>query len=223
MAVAMPVDFYEDDFIRHTGRYSSGDYKRRNQILAKLISQHNPQCVFEFAGSTGQLAEMILSNPNIRVYDWTDFSKEALELSQKRLSQFKNCTLNIMDIDVNYALVNWHKYDTVISTSLEHLAKDREIISSIKPSTKVFLCLPNFGEGGHVRYFKNREQIENRYGDLMDILWFQVYYERHLMNQVKRFLDWLGLLDLIRNHLHLFKRGVRKKWLLYAVRRNNQV
>lgn len=212
-------NFYDEDFLKHKGTYSKGDYKRRNKILAKQICKCNPERVFEFAGSEGQLAEMVLSlKPNV-IYDWTDFSKQALKLSQVHLSRFKNCRLKILDIDQNYGLVDWQQYDVVVSTSLEHLVNDRGIIGSIKPCTYVFLCLPNFDAPGHIRYFKTWKEIDDRYSDLLNIIWVRVYYEKPLMNYVKRFLDWIGILELLRKRLHIFKRGVVKKWLIHAIRK----
>lgn len=60
---------------------------------------------------------------------------------------------------------------------LEHLDKDIEIILKIKRNTKVYFSVPNFNSEGHVRVFKNENDIVERYKDCFifnDIFTFQI-------------------------------------------------
>jgi len=170
------AEWYDDDFKRHPGWYCRGHYRRRNQIFAEMISKYVPKRVFEFAGAEGQLAQFILQRcPQIEYYLWSDFSKEALKEAYPKLKRFKNCEMQLLDMEKDLDKIPWDVFDCVISTSLEHISNDIAIMEHIKPKTLVCLALPDFDWEGHVRYFPTKESVIQRYHKYLNFIEFKIH------------------------------------------------
>jgi len=218
-----PSSYYDEDFRKQAQKYFVGNYKRRNMLVAKLVTELKPRSIFHFAAAEGQLSRFILErNPQIKLYHWTDFSPEAYRISHEHLKYFPNLVMTLLDIDKDYAKVEWQNYDMVISSSLEHIVHDREIIQSIKPETLVVLSLPSFTSKGHVRFFPNLANILQRYGDLLEWIYLDslITKPKNWYRQLARtIIVKLGLSNLFirkeymhqENKLHIViaKRGIK--------------
>ena len=55
---------------------------------------------------------------------------------------------------------------------------DRKIIKSIEKDKRIIASVPSFDSAGHIRMFKNKKEIINRYKDLIKIN----RIEEHVMN-----------------------------------------
>jgi hypothetical protein len=51
----------------------------------------------------------------------------------------------------------------IVLEVLEHIEQDREIISSIMGNKEVIFSVPNFDSFGHVRFFRDENQVKERY------------------------------------------------------------
>ena len=60
-------------------------------------------------------------------------------------------------------------FNVFICISLEHIEKDLEIISKLKPGTIVSICSPNFDCDGHVRHFESMEVFRSRYEHVINV------------------------------------------------------
>ncbi len=169
MILSLPAEHYGADFAaKGFNYYSSGHYRVRNAAFCEMIKRLQPRVVFEFCGAEGDLAEMLLQTcPTIECYHHTDFCKEVVEYTEKRLRrQNTPHTVTLLDIDHDWKAVPWSKYDLVVSTALEHVNHDLEIIQSIPKGCHVALCLPAHKWEGHVRCFANWREIKERYPTL---------------------------------------------------------
>jgi len=159
-----------DAYQQPAAKFARGVYHARNRRLAELVAAGGPRRIFEFAAGSYDLARLILDrDPAIETYRWSDFAPRCIAESRKILAGYPACTLEELDIDADYAAVDWSAYDTVICVSLEHLARDREILEAIAPQTRVFLSLPRFGAPTHLRWFNGELQIRRRYAELIAI------------------------------------------------------
>lgn len=145
-------------------RYGRSPYKERNQRLAIMVKQADPKKVFEFAGSGGHLAKEILDTvQGITLYHHSDFADVAVTYARNLLKQYLNCEISKIDIDASYKNVNWSFYDCFVTTSLEHLEHDLEIIGKMPSNSKFLFSVPDFPSADHIRVFKNREAVVERY------------------------------------------------------------
>ncbi len=170
-AQAQPPEFYAADFKQKGWEwYGTGNYRYRNLVLAEMIKKLQPKHIFEFAGAEGDLTEMLLRTcPTIEYYKFSDFCSDAVEHVTKH---FDHCGFNTpwhaetLDIDKAYKTVPWHQYDLIVSTALEHIVNDTQIIDAIPKGTRVALCLPQTLWEGHVRAFPTWASIKERYPSL---------------------------------------------------------
>ncbi len=169
-AKGQPPEFYERDFQKQGfDYYSSGHYRLRNVVFAEMIKRLQPRSVFEFAGAEGDLAELILKTcQSVEQYDFSDFTASAVEHTAKRLSKYGSTrhTCVCLDIDKEWRRVQWGKYDLVVSTALEHVVHDLQIVECIPRGCRVALCLPAMKWEGHVRAFQDWKAVRDRYPTL---------------------------------------------------------
>ena len=166
-----PQAWYEDIMTREWGRYSRGAYVKKDQMMVSILKPHAPKRVFEPCGAEGNLARMMVESiPSIEEYALSDFVNFAVERMSESLADLPKITVTRIDIDEEYAGIDFRRFDLFLCTAFEHLVNDREILQALSKGTKVALCLPNFGGKGHVRLFRTFEEIESRYGDLVHIL-----------------------------------------------------
>jgi len=156
--------------------FNSGVHVERAKALASLVAAAKSSVIFEFAAGGSILCSEILSLLPKASYTWSDFSISALEHAQKQLaacSFFPNnrrrVSFHNIDIDAGYHNINFENVDAVVCVSLEHLEHDREILQSLPKGKKVFLSIPNIDAEDHIRVLKTPKEIQERYGDILDI------------------------------------------------------
>lgn len=169
MGKALSSSWYETVMTDMT-IYGKRTYKTRNDKLARWVKQVSPKRVFEFAGSGGFLAKVIIDTvPGIEFYHHSDFADVAVNFARNLLKDYGNCLVEKIDIDNEYNEVDWGNYDAFITISLEHLDNDLEIINKIPSGRPFFFCVPNFGGKEHVRFFPDENSIIERYSSLLHV------------------------------------------------------
>lgn len=223
------MNFYDEDFKVAGDTYNSGAYETRNIELSKTINSHDVKRIVEFAGCEGNLAKHILENDKIEKYYFSDFSLFAIMYAKDILWGDNRVFFEQIDADRQYTKLHGMDYDTFVCTSFEHLENDLKIINILKPGTMVFLSLPNFDTKGHVRFFRNREDIIDRYSFFMDII--EIKEMRHslsstvLMEWVRGWLfdnKYSYFLHKIQGWFGITIEGNRKKFNVVA-KRNERV
>jgi len=171
MTVKQPQSWYEEIMTREWGRYSRGAYVQKDRTMVSMLKPHAPKRVFEPCGAEGNLARMMVESiPSIEEYVLSDFVNFAVQKMTESLADFPQVRVMRIDIDEEYAGIDFQRFDLFVCTSLEHLVHDREVLQALSPGTRLGLCLPNFGGKGHIHLFRSFEEIESRYGDLIRIL-----------------------------------------------------
>ena len=118
-------------------KISSKWYIRRNDLYKKVASLiPKSSKILDIGCGSGYLSTLI--SDDVISYTGIDFSKVAIEQANR------NKTDKIKFIMGDIFEVNWGEYDTVVLMEiLEHIDKDIEILSKIKPGAFVILTVPN--------------------------------------------------------------------------------
>lgn len=133
--------------------------------VLKELRRKKVRRILEVGCGNGALAHMIISKTNID-YRGFDFSPVAIRKAGARTKHPE--FFFVADARDRSAYVG--DYDCIICTEvLEHLEADLEVIS-IWNVGLIYICsLPNFHSKTHVRYFESEEDVEKRYGCLLEI------------------------------------------------------
>ena len=113
----------------------------------------------------GQFAEYLKAHGFSGTYCGIDFSGEAIQQARRRCPdyQFLQARLPLDDP------AQTPEHDTVICLEvLEHVEKDTDILQSIMPGKFIIASVPNFDSLGHVRYFRDAEQVRARYAPFFE-------------------------------------------------------
>lgn len=134
--------------------------------VLKLVTKDDK--ILEIGCGAGQLAKMLIYG-GFKYVKGFDFSKEAIKLCKANLpSEYHDKFIigNVYEEDVYQ-----EDFNTVICCEVfEHLDDDVEVLSNIKKNSKIIFTVPNFDSKSHVRFFKTREEIKERYQDVVKIV-----------------------------------------------------
>jgi len=103
-------------------------------------------------------------NVTINAYD---FSNEAISQAKERNKTNKNITFHIEDLK-NTNLKDRGTFFTAFEF-LEHIEWDLDIISKISSGSTIIFSVPSYDAKGHVRFFNNEKEVENRYSKLLNL------------------------------------------------------
>lgn len=130
------------------------------QIALVMIKDIENPKILEIGCGTGQFAKM-LWDKNIHDYLGVDFSESAIRIARSLSPQ----KFEVADIR-NYQVSN--ENNTILFLEvLEHLCDDLSVIKKIPLDKTVIISLPRFDDPGHVRIFKRKEDVIDRYGQLI--------------------------------------------------------
>lgn len=108
-----------------------------------------------------------LKNINYKNYLDIDFADKVLEFSKKRFPDY-----NFMIGDLSnreFLKETFKKFNFFVCFEvLEHINLDLELIEEIPQGNEFIFSVPNFDCKGHVRFFKNFNEIKERYSHLLN-------------------------------------------------------
>jgi GT2 family glycosyltransferase len=161
-------------FEQWAGRYGRDFYRVRNELVSDMLAAARPRQVLEFACAGGFLARLLLERlPSIDAYTCTNFSSRMSAYCAEQLAAFPVCRVKVLDADVlrssDLAEELRRGYDTVITTSLEHIQFDVELVRALPAGTRFIFSVASFDDPEHFRWFTDEEAIRGRYGDLLDL------------------------------------------------------
>jgi hypothetical protein len=168
-----------DQIDREPALYGQGIYHYRNIVLTEMIKGAGlePVNAFELACSYGFLAQMILEECSVSRYVCSNFSKQVFDYTEKQLNVDKDIRVIVKLINANdVAFKHSVSYPPIsrnfiiICTSLEHLENDRKIIKSFPEGVHFFFSVPDFPAKTHFRFFRNEDEIYQRYEDLLRVI-----------------------------------------------------
>jgi len=153
-----------------------------SEIVKIVKKNHNKKTkILEIGCGAGQLAHYLYDEGYKKYYGF-DFSPEAIKIAKKNCSRQKFKIADITDKDAyNY------DYELVLAVEvLEHLNRDISLIRSLKKGTPIIFTLPSFDEASHKRFFRNLEQIYERYMSCIDNLVIKPYKRFFICSGVVR-------------------------------------
>ncbi len=131
-------------------------------LFAALVTRLAPdgdESVLDIGCGPGHLAGL-LRDVGVSRYCGFDFSEARIEFAA---STYPDCEFHVADI-FETDLFETVDYNTVVCTEvLEHIERDHEVLSKIKPGTRFLGSVPSYDSAAHVRYFINKSDVEDRY------------------------------------------------------------
>lgn len=154
---------YNDAYLRH---YSETPYINIWLKAAQLIKTMDKPKVIDIGCGPGQFANLLFDF-GIMDYKGIDYSEEAIRMAKLRNDKYRErfCLDNAFTSKIyteNYNVVTLFEV-------LEHINDDFTILSNIRRGSAVFFSVPNYLSKGHVRVFKDKEDIYSRYNSTFNI------------------------------------------------------
>src|SRR5258705_5961964 len=176
------LENYLDDYLKTAGltfdqwieTFGGGFYLARNNVILQLLAPLRPKRIFEFACAGGFLAKLLLENiDTIQQYVCSNFSDRVVDYCKHQLVSFSNSSVKLVDANIERSkdIDNEYleQYDTILTTSLEHIEHDRTLIERFPKNCNFVFCVAGFDDPEHFRVFTTPEEIRNRYDDLLSI------------------------------------------------------
>lgn len=159
-------------------------FRKRNLGIINMMNVE-PKSIFEFACAYGFLAKEIIKKfPSVQ-YVCTNFDPDVVKY-------VNNQGIHSYVFDANdIPRANLNDHDTFVCTSLEHLKKDREIISSLPRGSMLYFCVTNSPDKTHMWTFEDEHDIHDRYRDVMNLIDIKVFlYKGHYKKIIGKGMIW---------------------------------
>ncbi len=143
--------------------------EHKNYDLWKIASSWigDDEGVLDIGCGTGQFGHMLVDKGV--TYAGLDFSPHAISAALELNVKHSLNTVFILS-DIKDIFIESCHYDVyVLFSVLEHIQNDRDIVERIPSGKKIIFIVPNFKYIYHVRIFRNKEEIRERYIHLIDI------------------------------------------------------
>ncbi len=158
----------EADFYTGEG-YTEKAIKRYMPIYEKTIKLlsdcYSSGRIIEFGSGVGVLAKM-LYDAGYSNYMGIDFSLDMLALAKKRAPQQSFVQL---DLRKNIKPFCAGSPCFICLETLEHIEEDLWVLGNISKGAHVIFSVPTYNFKAHVRYFKTKEEVIDRYSVSIEI------------------------------------------------------
>ncbi len=155
-------DYYDesfenlDDWRRH---YSESHYYFLWTVIVDRLQRARASRVLDIGCGPGQLA-CFIRDKGIPEYRGFDFSPKRVQQAREVCPEYTFTVEDAFKTD----LFTSYGYDAVICTEfLEHVERDLEVLDKIAPGVRVLATVPNFPGMAHVRFFRNVDEVRDRY------------------------------------------------------------
>jgi trans-aconitate methyltransferase len=125
----------------------------------------NSRRVVDLGCGPGHFASLFRNTPNIE-YIGYDFSTVAISQAIERNKELQNCMFKVQDLKKEMPI-----HRNAIYTSFEffeHVDFDLDILEKLSNGDVIIFSVPNYDSAGHVRFFKNEEEILARYSNYIN-------------------------------------------------------
>jgi len=120
------------------------------------------ETIVELGCGCGYLAELLTG----RAYIGIDFSTAVLEKAKERVGDMTFILADLRE-SRNFEIYKAFRVFVLLEV-LEHIIADQAIIASISPGSRVVFSVPSYDSAGHVRCFKNQNEVKERYREWLD-------------------------------------------------------
>lgn len=140
------------------------------KLCANYLLKIDAKNVVDIGCGPGHLMQILEKKINLSRYWGYDFSKQAISMANEKNKNKQVYTYTVADV-FETDIVSDKPYDTVYVSFefLEHVNRDIDVIKKIPKGSKFVFSVPNFWCKGHVRVFKSKKDIFDRYGELLEI------------------------------------------------------
>ena len=141
-------------------------YRELYFFVKNLLSKE--ENILEIGCGTGQFAEMLIKE-NYKYILGIDFSSEAICVCNKRCKTNLFVCENIYSF--NFDIIN---FETAFALEVfEHIEKDLEVLNKFPKDKRIIFSVPSYDDIAHVRFFKNKDEVINRFEFLFSE--FEIY------------------------------------------------
>lgn len=174
-------EYYDTVYSTSNPSYDCPPEKSQYYLLWKKMLELSGRRIVDVGCGVGQVAQLAISMGKEYMCG-IDFSPVAIAYARRRCP-----TANFLcnEVEVCYGIGS-DAYDTLLmAETLEHVADDIGFLSGLAVGTHIVLSLPTFTSLGHARYFKDAEDVRDRYSSLIDIeeigmIYVWVYLSGHI-------------------------------------------
>jgi trans-aconitate methyltransferase len=157
-----PAAYYDETFeaTEHWKRhYTASRYYPVWTVVADRIRRRGVRRVVDIGCGPGQVA-CLMRDAGIEHYTGLDFSGARIAHAKMVCPGFDFIEADIFGSDILATAA----YDSVlIMEFLEHVEEDLSVLRRLRPGTHVLATVPNFPSAGHVRHFRDTDEVGRRY------------------------------------------------------------
>lgn len=158
------AEWYSKKFLANPQQqehYTASKYYFLFSALLARMAPDGGESVLDVGCGGGHMGGL-LHDVGVKRYCGFDFSQARVDHAR---AAYPGCEFHVADI-FQTDLFKTCDYDIVICTEvLEHIERDRDVLSKIKSGTRFLGSVPSYPAAAHVRYFANAGEVENRYRD----------------------------------------------------------
>tara|TARA_X000000950_G_C13816028_1_gene619834 strand:+ start:387 stop:1010 length:624 start_codon:yes stop_codon:yes gene_type:complete len=130
----------------------------------------------------GHFAKVLINgglfDETIRKYYGYDFSSVSIDMAKNIVGNHKACLFeerNLLEFEFSKEKPKDTMY--VSFEFFEHICKDLSVIKKIPYKSNICFSVPSFDSYGHVRFFKNKNEIIERYSSLINIKYIKEFIQ----------------------------------------------
>ena len=164
-----------------------------SSVASEILQSEDVEQITDLGCGPGHLPYILRSVGIDTPYTGYDFSKVAIEMAEMR--HLPDCTF------INKNLYDMSDLPVSLFTCLEvleHIEKDLELVAQIPTGCRLLFSVPTYDSSGHVRKFKDHEEVSERYGEMFDLESIDEIFVRYTEDE-----------DPIEHKIFLFS-GIRK-------------
>jgi len=161
-----PSIFYDKnitDIEKSEHRYEELYTSACDMLIKNNISLDEP--IIDIGCGIGAFA-LYLKKFGFKKYVGIDFSKRRIDRAAERFPEYKFVCGNLVTDKIPKKVIKKGNVFVCFEV-LEHIENDKEIIKCIPKNSLFIFSVPNISGHGHVRWFENQKQVENRYNDVL--------------------------------------------------------
>jgi len=165
--------WYDNHYCKFFSKGGKYDTEYKDSVYFDLWSKiidlvNDNESIADFGCGVGQFASFATSE-NKKYVLGVDFSSVAVKEAKLNNQNIQNVFVcsNLFDSSIYTSC----EYDVAVFCEvLEHIEKDKEILSLVPAGKKVIVSLPLYDALSHVRFFLDEKDVIKRYQDSMKIL-----------------------------------------------------
>lgn len=146
--------------------YEESPWRPIYDAVVSLMPADRAAQIVDIGCGTGRMAEA-LRRAGYCNYVGYDFSPRRIEEAQRYVPDFAFRVLDCLSEGAK--ALNAGAKIFIITEVLEHIERDRDVVSGLPSGAFVAFSVPNYASAGHVRTYPSRTAIVERYGDLLTL------------------------------------------------------